>query len=124
MSSPSKRICPVIRAESIRSFIRLKHRRRVDLPHPEGPISAVTVFFGMRIEISRRACFVPYQRLRSLVSRVVGSSIVYITVARLYLRRMSIAMRYIESTITRSTSAVPNFWSSAPATLVVRMNRW
>ena len=32
---------PSTRAMSIRSFIRFKHRSTVDLPHPDGPISAV-----------------------------------------------------------------------------------
>ena len=43
-SSPRSSISPSVRQIGMRSFIRFKHRRRVDLPHPEGPINAVTAF--------------------------------------------------------------------------------
>ena len=33
---------PSIRADGTRSFIRLKHRSTVLLPHPDGPMMAVT----------------------------------------------------------------------------------
>ncbi len=38
------------------SFIRLRHRRSVDLPQPDGPISAVTFLSGNSIETSYSAC--------------------------------------------------------------------
>ncbi len=38
----SSRIFPSVLVPGIRSFIRFKQRKKVDLPHPEGPISAVT----------------------------------------------------------------------------------
>ena len=44
MSSPSSRIVPVTRQPGIVSFMRLRQRRKVDLPQPDGPISAVTSF--------------------------------------------------------------------------------
>src|SRR5689334_10212339 len=42
MSSPSSSTRPVIQAPSISSCIRFRVRRKVDLPHPDGPISACT----------------------------------------------------------------------------------
>ena len=33
---------PVVGTSSIRSFMRLRQRSKVDLPQPEGPIRAVT----------------------------------------------------------------------------------
>ena len=52
----SNRICPSTRAVGIRSFIRLKQRSSVLLPHPEGPISAVMAyrFTSMLMSLSAR----------------------------------------------------------------------
>src|SRR5690242_4627689 len=61
MSTPSSRISPVWRVPSIRSFIRLSERRKVDLPHPDGPISATTDRSGTVSEMSQSACLGPYQ---------------------------------------------------------------
>jgi len=41
------------------SFIRLRQRKKVDFPHPDGPISAVTWSSWMVIEISDSAGFSP-----------------------------------------------------------------
>ena len=41
MFSPSSRICPCARAPGMVSFMRFRQRRKVDLPQPDGPISAV-----------------------------------------------------------------------------------
>ena len=46
---------PSMRTPSIRSFSRFTERRNVDLPHPEGPIRAVTLPRGMVIETSKSA---------------------------------------------------------------------
>ena len=43
MSCPSSNTSPPIAAPGIISCIRLRMRRKVDLPQPEGPISAVTL---------------------------------------------------------------------------------
>ena len=43
----------------------------VDLPHPDGPINAVTVPRGNSIEISSRTCFEPNQACTFLASRPV-----------------------------------------------------
>src|SRR5437870_2459314 len=60
-SSPSKRISPSIRAPGMRSFIRLKQRRSVLLPQPDGPIRAVIRWRGISMLISFSACDDPYQ---------------------------------------------------------------
>ena len=36
---------PVTRVPGTTSFIRFKVRMKVDLPHPDGPMMAVTLFF-------------------------------------------------------------------------------
>src|SRR4051812_18656473 len=59
---------------AIRSFIRLKQRRSVLLPHPEGPISAVILFRGISIDTSRSASAVPYQTERSRAARTIGAA--------------------------------------------------
>src|SRR5262249_5960611 len=43
--------------------MRLKQRRNVLLPQPDGPISAVTWFSGTASVMLRSAWFVPYQKL-------------------------------------------------------------
>jgi hypothetical protein len=40
MSSPSSVTSPVTRQTSMVSFMRLRQRKKVDLPQPDGPISA------------------------------------------------------------------------------------
>ena len=59
MSSPSKRTFPSMRTPSMMSFIRFRQRRSVDLPQPDGPMSAVTFFSGSSMEMSYSACFSP-----------------------------------------------------------------
>ena len=59
MSWPSKSDAPVVRTSSIRSFIRFRQRRNVDLPQPDGPISAVTSCRGKSMVMSNRACDLP-----------------------------------------------------------------
>src|SRR5688572_26122578 len=44
---------------------RLIERRNVDLPHPDGPMSAVTARDGIVIVTSKSACLGPYQKLNS-----------------------------------------------------------
>ena len=46
VTSPSSRV------PGIRSFIRLMVRRSVDLPHPDGPISAVISLGAISMEMS------------------------------------------------------------------------
>ena len=46
----------------MRSFIRFKDFKNVDLPQPEGPISAVIAFSGILRLIFLSAWVCPYQR--------------------------------------------------------------
>ena len=41
------------------SFMRFRQRRKVDLPQPDGPISAVIWRSVMSIETSASACLAP-----------------------------------------------------------------
>ena len=54
---------PVWRVCGISSFSRLIERRKVLLPQPEGPMSAVTARRGMVNLRSNNACLAPYQKL-------------------------------------------------------------
>src|SRR5438874_12364736 len=64
MSSPSRTIRPLWCAPSICSFMRLRLRKKVDLPQPDGPIKATTEHSGIVSETSYRACVSPYQNER------------------------------------------------------------
>ncbi len=44
--------------------MRLSIRKKVDLPQPDGPISAVTVRSGMLSVTESSACLAPYQNDR------------------------------------------------------------
>src|SRR5206468_552398 len=46
--------------------MRLSSRKNVDLPQPDGPMSAVTERSGISTEMSHRACLSPYQNDRPL----------------------------------------------------------
>ena len=59
MSWPSIMILPVTRQPSITSFIRLRQRRKVDLPQPDGPMKAVTSCGLMSIDTLFSACLSP-----------------------------------------------------------------
>src|SRR6056297_3984697 len=50
------------------SFMRLRHRSRVDLPQPDGPMRAVTWLAWIFMEMPCRAWFSPYQKSRSSIS--------------------------------------------------------
>src|SRR2546422_8394368 len=69
MSSPWSSTLPVIQPPSDSSCMRLRQRRNVVLPHPDGPISAVTVWVGNKIDTSLTTARRPY----SAVSRAVSS---------------------------------------------------
>ena len=49
---------PVTRHDGMVSFIRLKQRRKVDLPQPDGPMNAVTLRFIMSM-LTSRTTFTP-----------------------------------------------------------------
>ena len=58
-SHPWNSIVPSTRAPAMRSFMRLKQRISVLLPHPDGPISAVISLPRMRMSMSRTAVAAP-----------------------------------------------------------------
>src|SRR5690348_12170841 len=60
MSSPSSSTRPVIQPFSDSSCIRLRVRRKVDLPQPEGPISACTRLAVKLRETPLTAVNLPY----------------------------------------------------------------
>src|SRR5882724_1598986 len=68
-SSPSSSTLPVIQPPSDSSCMRFRQRRNVVLPLPDGPISAVTVCAGKRIDTSLTTARRPY----SAVSRTVSN---------------------------------------------------
>ena len=59
MSSPSMSTLPSTRVPGMMSFIRFSVRRNVLLPHPDGPMKAVTRLGRMPIVIDSRARFAP-----------------------------------------------------------------
>src|ERR1700683_4959452 len=69
MSTPSSSTEPDNAALGISSCIRLRTRRNVDLPHPDGPISAVTLLGSMTRLIRSSTLFEPNQALTSVVRR-------------------------------------------------------
>src|SRR3990172_7721063 len=73
MSCPWYSTAPSTRTPGMRSFMRFRHRRRVLLPHPEGPMSAVTLFTGNSMLTSASARFCPYQKLSPCREKSVGS---------------------------------------------------
>src|SRR6516165_5849186 len=70
MFCPSRSTVPRTRVPSIRSFIRLRTRRKVDLPHPDGPMNAVTDREGIDSVMSKSAWTAPYHNDRSLISNL------------------------------------------------------
>src|SRR6476661_9419468 len=73
---PWKSTSPSTRASGIVSCIRLRQRSSVDLPHPDGPMIAVTSFDGKSRVTSRTACVAPKYawRARVCIAGAVGRS--------------------------------------------------
>src|SRR5258708_39533109 len=69
MSAPSSNTEPVTQPPSESSCMRLRQRRNVVLPQPEGPITAVTVCAGNRSDTSFTTARRPYRA----VSRTASS---------------------------------------------------
>src|SRR5213595_1307533 len=69
MSAPSSSTRPVTQPPSDSSCIRLRQRRKVLFPHPDGPMTALTLCFGNMRETSLTTARGPY----SAVSRTVSS---------------------------------------------------
>src|ERR671923_1999209 len=76
MSSPSSSTLPVIQPCSESSCIRLSVRRKVDLPQPDGPISAWTRLLSKASDTPFTAVNFPYIAVSlSVATRIVGSAI-------------------------------------------------
>jgi hypothetical protein len=69
MSRPSSITEPAKRADRTCSCIRLRVRRKVDLPHPEGPMSEVTWPAGIVSETRSSTLWSPNQAVTSRASR-------------------------------------------------------
>src|SRR5213080_3227295 len=69
MSAPSSSTRPVTQPSPDSSCMRLRQRRKVLFPHPDGPITAVTLCLGNMTETSLTTARRPY----SAVSRTVSS---------------------------------------------------
>ncbi len=69
MSSPSSNTDPASVAIGTSSCMRLSVRRKVDLPHPEGPISAVTTPASILMLTPSSTLREPNQQLTSTPSR-------------------------------------------------------
>ena len=67
MFSASSRTSPVTLEFGVSSCILFKHLTKVDLPHPEGPIMAVTMLAWNDAVMPLRACLVPNQAFRPTV---------------------------------------------------------
>ena len=70
----------MLRVPGSKSCIRLTLRRKVLLPHPEGPIRAVTLDGATSKAMSKSACLGPYQNEKSSTAKcpwvaVVGALI-------------------------------------------------
>src|SRR5262245_5948507 len=68
MSVPSSNTDPVDQPLSDSSCMRLRQRRNVLLPQPDGPMMAVTVFVGKKTEVSFTAILRPNNALSRRVS--------------------------------------------------------
>src|ERR1700730_17265628 len=71
---PSRSTSPLARVPGTRSCIRLKTRRKVVLPQPEGPISAVILRAWTAKEASSSAWKSPYQKLTWRASSLISES--------------------------------------------------
>ena len=69
MSWPNNLTSPVTREFGDRSCIRLRARRKVDLPQPLGPIMAVTALAGISIETFLSTWCVPKKTDRARTVR-------------------------------------------------------
>src|SRR5687767_11258461 len=69
MSRPSSCTTPSARARGMVSCSRLRHRKKVDLPHPDGPMTAVTSRSRSSIVTLRMALDAPKYAVRRSTSR-------------------------------------------------------
>src|SRR5882672_10881009 len=74
MFSLSRMTLPSARAPGISSWRRLRQRTSVDLPQPDGPMSAVTWLGSTESEMSSMASRLPYQAERFEISKLAAMS--------------------------------------------------
>src|SRR5918992_1603066 len=75
MSAPSSSTRPLIQPCSDSSCIRLRVRRKVDFPQPDGPMRACTRLPGKLSETSRTATNLPYMaESRSVTMRAAAGA--------------------------------------------------
>ena len=72
MSTSSRVTEPDRAAPAMSSCMRLRIRKKVDLPHPDGPIRAVTLPGSIESEIRSRTLFFPNHALTSRATRPAG----------------------------------------------------
>src|SRR6476469_10355511 len=72
MSSPSSSTSPASAADGTSSCMRLRMRRKVDLPQPDGPIRAVIPEAGIVSDTRSRTWWLPNHAVMSRASRVAG----------------------------------------------------
>src|SRR3972149_11865214 len=70
---PLYKISPLTRNSGTRSFILLRHRINVLLPHPEGPIMAVTDLAGISKVAFFNACSPPYRADPYVILKAINS---------------------------------------------------
>src|SRR5512137_917334 len=101
---------------SIKSFILFRVLRKVDLPQPEGPINAVTIFSGIFIEMFFKARFVPYLSDKSLTFTLISFMKNYYLALFLILYRNVTATALSENVRSNNTRVVANWIGSVAST--------
>src|SRR3972149_9479335 len=97
---PLYRISPLTRNIGTRSFILLRHLINVLLPHPEGPIIAVTDFSGISKFTFFNAGFSPYHALKSFTLKAI---IFHHLIFFEYLCLIQTAIAFMRNVIIKST---------------------
>src|SRR5512139_2872472 len=82
MFRPSKKTSPACRNPGVRSCIRLRHLMKVLFPHPEGPMTDVTVFRPMSITMFRSTWWSPNQALKDLTSIALSIALSILLLSR------------------------------------------
>ena len=87
--------------------MRLKQRKNVLLPHPDGPISAVTRRSAIVRFRSLSACFLPYQKSSRSTAALTWAGVDG-RVSSAGSRARGMTMRFLS---TRGSGAVAAFWN-------------
>src|SRR6478609_308952 len=97
MSSPSRSTSPASWADGTSSCIRLRIRRNVDLPQPDGPISAVMPPAGMVSDTRSRTLWLPNQAVMSRASISASRSGVAGTPGITVVSSIAVLMSFLQS---------------------------